>query len=207
MKHHEYVLQNIDLLFNTDTDILDLFFVAQNTSTDTRVRYLDFKDLRPLHIRPNYWQYNTDTDLPLLTYYIEDYYDGQFGGCRKNLTVFFRITIRSQIHDTPIAPELVDITNPLSFASELFSKIKCRFQNKPNLFETNECKDVEEIDCNGVTTITSFKYNVRGDVRAPILNRELTVNDKEVIQYEMGIPISIYKLFKNCPCSEIDEDC
>lgn len=207
MKVHNFVIKNIDLFLNTDVDILDLFFVKQNNNIDPRTRYIDFAELRPQHIRANYWQYNTTTDLPLLTYWIEDYNDGLYSGCRKDITVVFRITLRSQIHDTPVAPELVDVIDPLDFADKLFTFIKCKFQKDPNLFSQNECSSVEDIDCNGVTSMIDFKYNVRGYVNGEINNRELPENDKEVIQYEIGIPVSICKVFTDCPCAELEGDC
>lgn len=207
MKHANFIIKNIEKWIDTDISLLDLFFVSQNLTTDPRTRYSDFIDLRKFHLRADYWQYNIDTDLPLLTYSVEDYFDGIYDKCRKDLVVVFRYTVRSQIHDAPISPEIVDIVDPLESAGKLFTIIKCKFEKSPTLFEMNECQPEEAVDCNGVTTIQTFPYNLRGAVSGQIRNTELPQNTSEVIQYELRIPYSVYKLYTNCPCEEFTEDC
>lgn len=206
MKLANYIIKNIDRWLENDISVLDHFFVAQNNSLNPLIRYNDYMENKRRHIRAKYWENTVDTNLPFMSYWMSDYESGSRGGCKKRVQIVFRFVVSNK--DTYNA-DIVRVDDELEWLSGLQSLIACKFEKSFTLFEDNECQDYEVIDCDGNITIIPFPYNVRGYVNNAIQYFTLAKekNNDEYREYEMRIPFTVCKIFKDCPCGTSEDDC
>lgn len=198
----EFVLANLEKYTSENINLLDLLFAPQNASASPTTRYIDFIDNYSRHIRSNFWDHDLKNNLPFISFYVDDFNIGDYDGCKKDIIVKFRIFTKDIVNNYD--QYLNSTLNERQFLSKLYSQIRKDFTSSPNLFQLNECSEYELVDCDTIT-ITTFPFNTRAKVNGNIniITIDQNTNLKgnmELHEHEVRIPLTIYKLYKNCPC-------
>lgn len=198
-----FLIKNIDRWLSDNIEFWDyIFVVTDNLSTNPLTRYTNFVNKRNFHARAKSWEFNTDIQFPFVTYYVEDFEDGRYRqGCTRKANLVFRFAIK--YNQLIVDPDIKKVNDELEWLTGIQKVITNNIEANFNIFRQNECKPTLYVSCinNVITEITeSFKHNIRAEVSGAIRYSEIPVRNNEFHEYEMSIPLYVYKTFTSCPC-------